>query len=242
MKAVRVQQWKPDTRCVILSSAELQMVENVRVRNQSGRFHKTKTKKQQKGVRFPLSRWNYTCFSSQLCFCLHAASFYFKYVTHRRLNASEKSSNYSVRVWKSPFECRSPALCGFTRGHFSVFWLISHLKHRDYADTSRPRHLHATYLLRGCLKWRSFLKPVFWWAEYKDVLWNFFFTVLQESRGSNMKENVEEFSWYLIVRVNEATSGFLHLRGSVFLHNSPFFSRCGFLKTHVMMSLDSDLT
>lgn len=96
--------------------------ENVRVRNQSGRFHKTKTKKQQKGVRFPLSRWNYTCFSSQLCFCLHAASFYFKYVTHRRLNASEKSSNYSVRVWKSPFECRSPALCGFTRGHFSVFW------------------------------------------------------------------------------------------------------------------------
>lgn len=45
MKAVRVQQWKPDTRCVILSSAELQMVENVRVRNQSGRFHKTKTKK-----------------------------------------------------------------------------------------------------------------------------------------------------------------------------------------------------
>lgn len=139
MKAVRVQQWKPDTRCVILSSAELQMVENVRVRNQSGRFHKTKTKKTQKGVRFPLSRWNYTCFSSQLCFCLHAASFYFKYVTHRRLNASEKSSNYSVRVWKSPFECRSPALCGFTRGHFSVFWLISHLKHRVHADTSRPR-------------------------------------------------------------------------------------------------------
>lgn len=34
-----------DTRCVILSSAELQMVENARVRNQSGRFHKTKTKK-----------------------------------------------------------------------------------------------------------------------------------------------------------------------------------------------------
>lgn len=115
------------------------MVENVRVRNQSGRFHKTKTKKQQKGVRFPLSRWNYTCFSSQLCFCLHAASFYFKYVTHRRLNASEKSSNYSVRVWKSPFECRSPALCGFTRGHFSVFWLISHLKHHVHADTSMPR-------------------------------------------------------------------------------------------------------
>lgn len=102
-------------------------------------FIKQKQKKQQKGVRFPLSRWNYTCFSSQLCFCLHAASFYFKYVTHRRLNASEKSSNYSVRVWKSPFECRSPALCGFTRGHFSVFWLISHLKHRVHADTSRPR-------------------------------------------------------------------------------------------------------
>lgn len=105
-----------------------------------------------------------------------------------------------------------------------------------------PCHVPHVYLLRGCLKWLSYLKPVFWWAEYKDVLRNIFITVLTESRGSNMKEDVEELSWYLIVRVNEATSGFLHLRGSVFLHNSPFFSRCSFLKTHVMMSLDSDLT
>lgn len=113
---------------------------------------------------------------------------------------------------------------------------------RHLQATTPPGHVPHVYLLRGCLKWRSYLKPVFWWAEYKDVLRNIFITVLTESRGSNMKEDVEELSWYLIVRVNEATSGFLHLRGSVFLHNSPFFSRCSFLKTHVMMSLDSDLT
>lgn len=62
-----------------------------------------------------------------------------------------------------------------------------------------PGHVPHVYLLRGCLKWRSYLKPVFWWAEYKDV--RFFVTVLTESRGSNMKENVEA-RWYLIVRVN----------------------------------------
>lgn len=70
---------------------------------------------------------------------------------------------------------------------------------RHLQATTPPGHVPHVYLLRGCLKWRSYLKPVFWWAEYKDV--RFFVTVLTESRGSNMKENVEA-RWYLIVRVN----------------------------------------
>lgn len=62
----------------------------------------------------------------------------------------------------------------------------------------------------------------FWWAEYKDVLWSIFFTVLTESRGSNMKENIEALCWYLIVRVGETASWFLHLRGSGFFTQFTF--------------------
>lgn len=78
------------------------------------------------------------------CVCVStAAAFFFKYVTHRRLTVRKHfreiielfSWSVKIALWVSS----SGLVCGLTRRHFSVFWLISHLKHRVDADTSRPR-------------------------------------------------------------------------------------------------------
>lgn len=220
MKAVRVQQWKPEQRRVIfqsiLSSAELQMVENVCVRNQSGQHHKTKKKNNKITERcsVPAQQMKLHVFFLSAVFVSpqQPLSFSNTWLIADSLweNILEKSSNYSVGVWKSPFECRPPASCVVSPADTSQSsgWFLTW---STVLTQTPPGHVPVFYLLRGCLKWLSsnpqFLSSVFWRAEYKDILWSFFFTVLPESRGSNMKENAEVLCWYLIVRVGEAASG-----------------------------------